>query len=154
MHKISALITHLLAITGLPREQVQAYADKGELLPTGNHLGPDPDGRAQVEVGTWKYDAVITLERYADDGPTLMAMIIGWLADNDPDRDGLADPELDVDLNDGITCDVQLSCEFEERLVIVADPQGSIPFSGQMWRMATPVERVATSLERMEGRRG
>lgn len=154
MRKIRGLIDHLLAVTGLPREQVEAFADKGALMPTGRDLGPDGQGRAQVEAGVWKYDAVIRLQRYAGDGPTLMAVVLGWLADADPDRDGLVDPELDVAINDAHTCDVEIACEFEERLVIREDPQGPVAFDGRRWSMALPDISVADAVSGMRGQRG
>lgn len=154
MRKIRGLIDHLLAVTGLPREQVEAFADKGALMSTGRDLGPDGQGRAQVEAGVWKYDAVIRLQRYAGDGPTLMAVVLGWLADADPDRDGLVDPELDVAINDAHTCDVEIACEFEERLVIREDPQGPVAFDGRHWSMALPDISVADAVSGMRGQRG
>lgn len=151
MHKLSALVAHLLSATGLPREQVHAFADKGQLLPTGRHLGQTADGQDQIEVGVWRYDGVILLERYAGDGPVFMAVVLGWLADHDDDRDGLAEPELDVDLNDALTCDLELACEFEERLTLVEDAQGPIEFDGRRWRVAEPDIVTASVLNDMEG---
>jgi len=86
MRKISALVAHLHAATGLPLENIHAYADKGELAPSGRHLGsvmPTGDGpaREQVEIGVWKYDAVIQIERYSGDGPALMAIVLAWLSE-------------------------------------------------------------------------
>lgn len=153
MRKITALVAHLKQVTGLPREHIHAYADKGVLAPTGRHLGESASGE-QVEAGVWKYDAVIQIERYAGDGPTLMAVILGWLADNDSDRDGLADPEVDVDLNDPKTCDVEIACEFEERITIIEDAAGPIRFNGKRWRIADAEIFVVESVTGLEGGRG
>ncbi len=168
MRKISALVEHLLSITGLPREQVQAFADKGELIPSGRHLGnvrqDDGTDLQQVEAGVWKYDAVIQVESYAGDGPLLAALILGWLSDHDTDRDGLSDPELNVDINDALTCDLELACEFSERLVIreYAGPVqpgdaealrcGIFPFNGKRWAMAMPEITPAEEVTGMGGK--
>lgn len=138
MRKISALVAHLQAATGLPLENIHAYADKGELAPSGRHLGsviPEGDGpaREQVEIGVWKYDAVIQIERYPSDGPTLLAIVLAWLADVDLERDGLADPEVDAEINDLATADIEIAVEFEERIVIIEDPDGGIHFRGRPW---------------------
>lgn len=138
MRKISALVAHLHASTGLPLENIHAYADKGELAPSGRHLGsvmPTGDGpaREQVEIGVWKYDAVIQIERYSGDGPALMAIVLAWLADVDLDRDGLADPEVDAEINDLSSADIEIAVEFEERIVIIEDPDGGISFRGRPW---------------------
>ena len=169
MRKITALVDHIRAVTGLPQEQIHAYADKGELMPTGRHLGwielhPDEGGRlAQIEAGVWKYDAVIQIERYAGDGPLLAALLLAWISDHDPERDGLADPEMDVRLNDADTCDLELACEFEERLVIreyagPAQPgeaeglrSGIFPFNGKRWVMAMPDLITAEAVTGLRG---
>jgi hypothetical protein len=147
MHKLTALVEHLLAVTALPREQMHAYADRGELQPSGRDLGLTADGLPQIEAGVWRYDALVRMERYKGDGPQLMAVVLGWLADNDPHRDGLAEAEADVHINDNDTCDVELACEFEERLVMVEAPDGPIPFNGRRWRMAAPQIRVARTVQ-------
>ncbi|EPR43132.1 P2 phage tail completion R family protein [Desulfovibrio sp. X2] len=158
MRKIAALVAHLEAATGIKREQIHAYADKGNLSPSGRHLGfGGPDGTIeQIEIGVWKYDAVIQIERYAGDGPALLAIILGWLEDNDADREGLLDPEVDVELNDNLTCDFELACEFEEFISVVADEAGPGPiaFNGKRWRVAEPDITAADSLAGMEGHRG
>lgn len=160
MRKITALVAHLKAATGLPRENFHAYADKGGLSPSGRHLGFDQaDGDdqvvlAQIEIGTWKYDAVIQIERYAGDGPTLLAVVLGWIADNDPDRDGLLDPEVDAEINDNDTADIEISCEFEERLTLIEDLSGPIAFNGRRWRVDIPDIAAAASVSLEAGHAG
>lgn len=152
MRKISALVAHLRDATGLPLENFHAYADKGDVTPSGRHLGsviPEDDGpaREQVEIGVWKYDAVIQIERYPGDGPWLLAIVLAWLADVDPDRDGLADPEVDAEINDLDTADVEIAVEFEERILIIEDPAGSIFFRGRTWSVVpTPDIAEARSI--------
>lgn len=152
MRKFTALVKHLLESSGLPREQVSAFADQGDLLPTGRDMGTvyvDDQPRRQLEIGVWKYEAVINLERYPFDGPTLLSLVLAWLAEHDAERaaQGLEDPKITVTLNDGETSDVELDIYFEEALAVVEDPAGAIPFEGARWSMApavlTPVEKLA-----------
>lgn len=156
MRKFSALVKHLLAVSGLPREQVSAFADQGDLLLTGRDMGPvyvDGQPRRQLEIGVWKYEAVINLERYPFDGPTLLSLVLAWLAENDADRaaQDLEDPKLTVTLNDGDTSDVELDIYFEEPLAVVEDPTGSIPFEGTLWSMASTVLTPAQELTALHG---
>jgi hypothetical protein len=147
MRKLAALSKHLQQVTGLHREQFLAFADQGILIPTGRDLGQG------VEVGVFKYDAVIQIERYPGDAYHLLAVISAWLADHDGGREdaGLADPEVDISLNDDRTADVDLSVEFEERLEIVPTQDGPIAFDGRTWAVAeTPID-VAESLEGLDG---
>lgn len=143
MKKLSALTAHLVALPGITRDQMEAFADQGKLIPTGRDLGNG------LEVGRFRYDAVISMERCPSVlAEQLLSTLLIWLAVNDPDRDlmGLADPEVDVSLSDEQAVDVQISVEFDEALTIVPDPDGPVAYDGRMWRVADVVPDVAASL--------
>lgn len=155
MRKLAALAAHILAVTGIPPEQVYAFADQGDLYPMGRDLGPwrpEPgeEGKPlrQTELGIFRYDAVIQIERYPGDGTAFAAMVAAWLAETDPVRDGLADPSLNIELNlRGGDADVEIAVEFEERLAAVEDENGDIPFDGTRWRMTEPAITPVTALD-------
>ncbi len=157
MRKLAALVRHILGITGLPPENLYAFADQGDLVPIGRDRGPLRPGpgepgepRQQVELGLFRYDGVIQIERYPGDGAAFAALIASWLMENDPDRDGLADPSLDIEMNiKGGDCDLEIAVEFEERLAAVEDESGDIPFKGKQWRMTEPVITPVTGLAAM-----
>ena len=156
MRKFTALVKHLLESSGLPREQCSAFADQGELLLTGRDMGPayvDDQPRRQLDLGVWKYEAVINLERYPYDGMTLLALVLAWLAEHDADRaaQGLEDPKITVTLNDGDTSDVELDIFFEEALAVIEDPAGPIKFEGTRWSMAPTVLTPAEKLTGLHG---
>jgi hypothetical protein len=154
MRKLAALVNHILTVTGLPPEQLYAFADQGDLYPIGRDRGPlrpepgeEGQPRRQVELGLFRYDGVIQIERYPGPGADFAALITSWLKECDQERDGLADPSLDIELNTkGGDCDIQIAVEFEERLEAVEDPQGNIPFDGTRWSLVpvtlTPVEEL------------
>lgn len=156
MRKLTALTDFIIKATGVPRENFAAFIDQGDLQPIGRHLGllsgenGEPD-REQIEVGFWKYDALIQIERYDGDGPTLAAQVLGWLQTFDPDRADLALPQLDVHLNDGKTCDCDISCEFEEVLTAIEDENGPIHFGGKRWKLED-LEIVPVESFTMHGR--
>ena len=157
MRKFTALVKHLQESSGLPREQINAFADQGELLLTGRDMGPvyvDDKPHRQLDLGVWKYEAVINLERYPYDGPTLLALVLAWLAEHDADRasQGLEDPKLTVTLNDGDTSDIELDIYFEEALAVVEDPTGPINFEGTCWSMAPTVLTPAQELTGLHGK--
>lgn len=147
MKKLGAISKHLQQVTGLLRERFTAFADQGILIPTGKNLGNG------VEVGVFKYDAVIQIEGYPGDGYHLLAVVSAWLAGNDPDRDDqeLADPEVDITLNDDRTADVDISIEFEERIEIVPDDDGPISFNGSNWSVAEVEIDVAEDIADFDG---
>ena len=158
MRKLTALVDHLLAVSGLAREQCTAFADEGTLLPTGRHLGfvLDEEGTRweQLETGVWAYEGVIQLERYPFDGPTLLSHVLGWLADHDAERQqqDVKDPKVTVHINDAHTCDVEIAVEFEEALTAVEDAQGPIHYRGRRWRLSAPDSTPAEKLAGMDGR--
>ena len=163
MRKLTALVAHSLAVTGLPPEQLHAFADQGDLYPIGRDRGPlrpepgEPEQpRRQLELGLFRYDGVIQIERYPGPGPDFAALITTWLIENDPQRDGLADPALDIELNiepgpGGGDCDVQVAIEFEERLEAVEDPEGNIPFDGTRWSLLPVLATPVVTLARLAG---
>lgn len=147
MRKLQAL-TKALQTAGAASDATHAFADRGVLMPTGRDLGHG------IEIGRFRYDAVIQLERYPDDAYALLAFVTAWLQEHDPDREsqGLGDPDVDVSLDDDRTADVELSVEFEEALELVPDESGPIEFNGQRWRVAEVPIDVADGLESMDGR--
>ena len=162
MRKLAALVQHILDVTDLPPEQLHAFADQGDLYPIGRDRGllrPEPgeysETRRQIELGLFRYDGVIQIERYPGDGATFAALIASWIMENDPDRDGLSDPSLDIDLNiRGGDADVEIAVEFEERLSAVEDENGDIPYDGKRWRMAEPVITPVLELVKLGKGRG
>ncbi|MBI9080278.1 MAG: phage tail protein [Pseudodesulfovibrio sp.] len=146
MRKLQAL-TKALKDAGVSDDTIYSFADQGVLTPTGKDLGHG------FEVGFFKYDAVIQVESYEDDAYSLLAFITTWLQMNDPDREdqGLADPNIDISLNDNSTADVELAVEFEESLQIVPDESGPIMYDGQQYKVADVPIDVAEGLDNMEG---
>ncbi|MCT4627968.1 phage tail protein [Halodesulfovibrio sp.] len=71
-----------------------------------------------MELGVFKYDALIQVEAFNGSSSVLLLLVMGWLHDHDKECDhtGLADPEVDASLNDDFTADVDLAIEFEEPL--------------------------------------
>jgi hypothetical protein len=147
MKKLSALATHLVTLPGITRDQMEAYADLGKLIPVGRDLGHG------IEVGRFRYDAVISIERCpASLAEVLLSSLLVWLALHDPEREalGLTDADVDVSLSDEQTVNVEISIEFDEALIIVPDPKGLIAYEGQMWRVDDAGFNVAENLAGLE----
>ena len=147
MRLLQGLTRHLLESTNLKRENINSYADNGELITSGQDLGHG------FEVARFKYDAVIELERYHGSAMDILAIVTGWLIDHDPDREAfnLADPEINVEINDNDTADVEIEIEFNESIQIVEDDNGPIRAWGKRWRVADVPIDTAETLVNMEG---
>lgn len=144
--KLTALVEHILSVTGVEREKVSAFVDQGELLLTGRNIGHG------IEVCLFKYDGVMCIERYAGDGTFLAALVAAWLQDHDDRRDGLKDPEIDIEINDFETSDVELAVEFEEPIEVVPDTSGPLLFGGRRWSVAPAPVYTAERITGMAGR--
>lgn len=147
MKKLSKLARHLESLPGITRDQMEAFADLGKLVPTGRDLG------IGLEVGRFKYDAVISIERCpASLAPLLLSSLLVWLEENDPDRDrfDLADPDVDVTIEDEQSVFIQITVEFDEALTIVADPDGLISYDDKQWRVDDVSIDVAETLDSLE----
>jgi hypothetical protein len=148
MRKLQQLTTFLKTQLNLEKPLVTSFADKGSLDRSTRDLGHG------IELGRWRYDAVIQIEEFSGNADVLLLLILGWLEDNDPDRDelDLADPEIDVSEIDDRTSDVDIAVEFEEGLQIVPDDNGPIPYNGRKWRVAEVPIDVAEELESLESK--
>lgn len=147
MQKLSGLAKHLESLPGISRDRMEAFADLGKLCPTGKDLGHG------LEIGRFRYDAVISIERCpAALATLLLSVLLIWLAENDPDRDllGLGDADVDVTLEDEQTVFVQITVEFDESLSIVKDPAGPITWEGEQWRVDDVPVDVAETLDKLE----
>ncbi|XPV75182.1 MAG: phage tail protein [Desulfovibrio sp.] len=142
MKKMHAFCKALQEATGIPREELQAFAEDSDLALTGRDLGHG------VEVGLIKYQLVVHIEDYAGSGLPLLAFTAAWLADNDPERheQGLKDPDVDIDGNDGRSVDIHIAIDFEEAIEIVPEEEGPITFDGRQWKVIDVPIDVATDL--------
>ena len=147
MKLLMALAAHFETLPGIARDQMEAFADLGKLVPTGKDMGNG------LEIGRFKYDAVISIERCpARLASLLLSVLLVWLATNDPDRDlrDLPDPDVDVALEDEQTVSVEISVQFDEGLAIVEDATGPIVWNGKRWQVDDVGIDIAEALERME----
>ena len=147
MKLLSALSKHLESLPGISRDRMEAFADLGRLTATGQDLGKG------FEIGRFKYDAVIDIHRCpAKIASLLLAFLLVWLTEHDPDRErnGLDAPEVDVTLEDEQTVFVQITVEFKESIYIVQDEDGPISWNGENWRVDDVPIDVAQSLASME----
>ncbi|WLQ14405.1 phage tail protein [Hahella aquimaris] len=129
--KLRELTCFLLAQDLAPAEQWDSWMENGTLEAADKRLG------AGVRVCRLKYDAVLVVERYSGPPQLLIAHVVTWLMDHDPerDRDGLGHPDIDVDVNGDDTADIEIRIGFYENLDLVADAAGAIQFGGARWRV-------------------
>ncbi len=147
MKLLQGLSKHIRSLPGIGRDQMQSFVDLGKLNPSGKDLGHG------LEVGRFRYDAVIDIERCpARIAPLLLAGVMVWLGENDPDREELEldDPDVDVTLEGEQHVFVQITVVFDEALTIIEDPDGLISYDDKTWTVADVPVDVAEELDKLE----
>ncbi|MBI9109902.1 phage tail protein [Maridesulfovibrio ferrireducens] len=148
MKQLQNLSKFLLEVLEVKREQLECFADRGDLILTGKDLGNC------VELGRLKYDAVFWIEKFHGDANLLLAHVMAWLSENDLERHdlNLPDPEVDISLNNRNTANVEIAISFEEPLLIVLDEEGPIFWNGKKWSVSELKVDVAEELVDMDGK--
>ncbi|SHO57886.1 phage tail protein [Vibrio quintilis] len=88
-----------------------------------------------------RYTAEFYCDRYPyqkHDPAVLFANVGAWLMDNDRERDDhepLADPDVDVVIEDEQSAEIILTVEFEEPIRVVEAADGPIYWRGKRWRI-------------------
>lgn len=114
-------------------------------------------GLGQVQLSVIRYDTELIWERFPYrecDPRLLMALLEVWQAIDTQDRDlfgqvGItnADPDWDIELIDEEAAIVSVTVPMAERLIIVPDENGQIPYQGGRYRLADP--EIWTALSAM-----
>lgn len=97
------------------------------------------------------YDAEFYFERFPFkkfSTATLYAMLGAWLMDNDNrDEYDLADPEVEVTIEDENNAELLITVEFREPIMVVEDPDGLIELGGKNYIIAPYEIWVAENFE-------
>lgn len=146
MKRLTALARYLLHKTHSPRELFEVFTDRGttELLLNDRGNG--------LELGRIQYTGIITIENYPYDAYALLAHVITWLADNDPERQQLRLDELsfDIEMNNENTVNVELMIDFDEPLELIEDSAGTIELGGTRYRIEAVDIDIAKNLDQLE----
>lgn len=129
MIKLKALTTYLIERQLVAPEQLDSWSDQVQLELIWK---PDVNG---MHMGNVNYSATIVLERFGGSAARLMALVGGWLENNDEDRDGLAPTLFDVTVVDDQLdlVDVDIKLQFSEPQYLAEDPDGEIEAHGKTW---------------------
>lgn len=127
MIKLQALTAYLKERQLVAPELLDSWTDQVQL-----ELDWKPDTKG-MHMGDMNYSATIVLERFADNPARLMALVGGWLENNDEDRDGLPATVFDITMLDNDLADVDIKLQFSEPQYLTEDPDGEIETFGKTW---------------------
>jgi len=143
MKQIVALTNFLIENLGLDRNKLHSEVTNAELKLYSEDLGFGGIVLAQIEYTAELDYENMDLERAA----YLPAMIASWLLDNDSDRpDRLGNAEFQSNVFE-THADFAIDIRFEEKLQLVEDPKGKIPFDGKRYRIEDVPVHTATAFE-------
>ncbi|WP_153446908.1 phage tail protein [Vibrio algicola] len=119
--------------------------DRTELQLTTKNMGQG------LNMMVMNYDADIHFESFPFnkfDPATLYAIIGAWLMDNDNrDEYDLADPDVQVAIEDESNAELLITIEFREPIMVVEDPDGLIELGGKSYKIAPYEIWVAENFE-------
>lgn len=137
MKKLQQLTAFIVGLDLVAAENIDAWVENPKIVPRGKSMG-----EGGIVLYTQTYDAVISIERFphkTHPAELLFGHVCAWLMENDGERDEIADPNTDVDVLDDETADVEITISFEEDVLAVPDPAGTIVLGGNLYRLADVV---------------
>lgn len=140
LEKLQAFTTFLIEQNMVDENQLDSWMENGKVVPASRNLGNG------FLICRFQYEAVISIERFAKNERVLMALVCAWLHDHDSERQSqeLPPPDIDVEILDNQTADVELRVMFREDISLKDSDEGDIPFNGRRWHVAPVVPDVAT----------
>lgn len=135
-YKLQQLTKHIKSVLG---EQLESCMESWmeelslELTPKNNGLGMD--------IGVMTYQAVFSFERFPfkqQDPALVMASVMAWLQDNDPERERfeLAPPAVDVEPESDSEVIMTIEVPFREAISVVKDENGPLLWKGKRYKLA------------------
>ncbi|WP_413740829.1 phage tail protein [Sodalis sp. RH18] len=146
MSQLTELTTFLK--THLPErvKEFDSYMDEIRLV-MGRKDGDR--NREQTRIGLTTYDGVVMWDKWpyrVCDPAHLYALVLIWRDEHAADvmdDTGVADPDLDVEVVDEESAIINITIPMAEEILIQPDPDGTIPYAGRMWQIATPLIDIA-----------
>ena len=126
MLKLQSLTQAMIGQQLFNPEQMDSWAEQGELIPARKET------ETGMMIGRWRYDGVISIERYTKDAALVMASILAWMTTDD-DREGLGNPTLDPEPADDGSFFVDITVPLQESVCLVPDADGPYQIDGQQY---------------------
>lgn len=133
VQKLAQFTAFIIQQNLVDENQIESWMENGKMVPASKNTGEG------YLVCRFQYDAIFSIEGFTGDSALLIALISTWLTDNDPTRDddNLSPPDIDVDIIDRNSVDVEIAVQFREDIEIVANDNGPIAFDGRRWELGS-----------------
>lgn len=151
MKKLAALRDALVSWNLFRDNQLDTWATDIQVRLSGKVVG---DG---VLAAAMTYTTVVAIDRYSyQQNPVeqLIAELAMYVLNNDSDRKGLDDPQMDIVGLDDHTADIEITLPFREQIHLVQRETGTIQAGGKSWALQQPTVLTAENLNGVTGSKG
>ena len=143
MLKLQLLTAFLINLDLVAAENIDSWVEDPRIVPSGSIVSGAAEG---IILFRQEYDAVFSIERYPHQRHhvnELFGQVCAWLIENDADREEIAQPNIDVDILDDETADIEITISFTEDVTAIKDPAGLIVVGGETYSLGAVVVDVA-----------
>jgi len=134
MQKLAALHAFIENLNLFAAEQMESVADEVVITPACRGTGV----QGEIVVLEKKYDAVFFIERYPHGKVSediLLANISIWLLENDADRQESMTFELNVEVLDNQTANIEFAIAFDEQVLANESVGGALVFLSKEYQL-------------------
>lgn len=145
LKKLKQLNHFLLQQNFVDENKIASWMESGKLDPANKKMG------ASLLVCRCHYTAIFSIEGFTGNPDLLFVLVCTWLMINDTQRDDyeLPAPDIDIDILDNDSADIEIQIEFKEDIHIVPSTTGTIEYDGQQWALGASevhtVEEIAVN---------
>ena len=143
MIKLGLLTTFLASLDMVAAENIDSWVEDPRIIPSGCVVSGNAEG---IILFRQEYNAVFSIERFPHKRHhvnELFGQVCAWLINNDGDREEIAQPQIDVDILDDDTADIEITISFTEDVEAIKDPAGLIVVGGETYSLGAVVVDVA-----------
>jgi hypothetical protein len=134
--KIADLRHYLVDLNLVAVEQIDSFVDEPKIIPSGQIIS---NGIEQsIVLYEYEYEASFFIERYPfkrHPPERLFGHVSAWLIVNDGDREQIATPTINVDVNDDSTADIEITISFREDVTAIEDAEGEFLIGSKRYRL-------------------
>lgn len=133
MIKIKQLTAFLINLDLVAAESIESFVDDPKIIPSGKMISHD-----SIVLYRQEYTASFFIDDYPHQehpAELLFGHFCAWLINNDSDRKEIAEPKIDVEILDNGAANIEVSIDFEEDVLAIADPAGPIELKGMHYRI-------------------
>lgn len=142
MKKLTALTTLLINLNLVAAENIESFADEPKIIPSGKTITLDTAlNQPGIVLYRQTYTGVFNIDDYPfNEHPVaeLFGQVCAYLLTNGNGTDEIPQPDINVEIHDNDTANIEIHIEFSEDVLAIEDPAGTIPLNGTWYAVYEP----------------